>query len=73
MAMTTISTATKDDGIIVVALHPGGVKVEKLKEFDLPGFIEPEESISGMIRVIAELTPTQSGAFLDYTGKTLPW
>jgi NAD(P)-dependent dehydrogenase (short-subunit alcohol dehydrogenase family) len=73
MVTTTIATATKDDGIIVVALHPGGVKVEKLKEFDLPGFIEPEESIAGMIRVIANLTPAQSGAFLDYTGKTLPW
>jgi NAD(P)-dependent dehydrogenase (short-subunit alcohol dehydrogenase family) len=73
MAMTTISTATKDDGIITVSLHPGGVKVEKLKAFDLPGFIEPGESISSMIRVIAELMPTQSGAFLDYTGKTLPW
>jgi hypothetical protein len=56
-----------------VSLHPGGVKVEKLKAFDLPGFIEPEESISSMIRVIAELMPAQSGAFLDYTGKTLPW
>ena len=73
MATTTIATATKDDGIIVVVLHPGGVKVEKLKEFDLPDFIEPEESISGMMRVIAELTPAQSGAFLDYKGKILPW
>ena len=73
MAMTTISTATKDDGIIAVSLHPGGVKVEKLEGFDLPGFIEPEESISSMIRVIAELTPAQSGTFLDYTGKTLAW
>jgi len=73
MAMTSIATATKDDGIIVVALHPGGVKVEKLKDYDLPGFIEPEESISSMVRVIAELTPAQSGVFLDYTGRTLPW
>ena len=73
MAMTTIATATKDDGIIVVALHPGGVNVEKLKEYDFPHFIEPEESISSMVRVIAELTPAQSGAFLNYTGETLPW
>jgi NAD(P)-dependent dehydrogenase (short-subunit alcohol dehydrogenase family) len=73
MAMTTIATATRDDGIIVVALHPGGVKVEKLKEYDLPDFIEPEDSISSMVRVIAELTPAQSGAFLNYTGETLPW
>jgi NAD(P)-dependent dehydrogenase (short-subunit alcohol dehydrogenase family) len=73
MAMTAIATATRDDSIIVVALHPGGVKVEKLKEYDLPDFIEPEDSISSMVRVIAELTPAQSGAFLNYTGETLPW
>ncbi len=73
MAMTTVATATKEDGIIVVSLHPGGVQVEKLRDFDLPDFIEPEESISNMIRVIENLSPEDTGIFLNYKGETLPW
>ena len=69
MAMTTIAAATRDSGIIAVSIHPGGVKVEKLEKFDLPGFIEPEVSISSMIRVIDGLKPRQSGAFLKLHGR----
>jgi NAD(P)-dependent dehydrogenase (short-subunit alcohol dehydrogenase family) len=73
MAMTTVATATRESGIIVVSIHPGGVKVEKLEKFDLPDFIEPEVSISNMIRVIDALKPEQSGTLLNYTGEPLPW
>lgn len=73
MAMTAVATATRDSGVIVVSIHPGGVRVEKLEKFDLPDFIEPEISISSMIRVIDGLKPAQSGAFLSYTGAPLPW
>lgn len=73
MAMTAVATATNDSGVIVVSIHPGGVRVEKLEKFDLPDFIEPEVSISSMIRVIDGLKPVQSGAFLNYTGAPLPW
>jgi NAD(P)-dependent dehydrogenase (short-subunit alcohol dehydrogenase family) len=73
MAMTSVAAATRDAGIIVVSIHPGGVKVEKLARFDLPDFIEPKVSIASMIRVIDGLKPEQSGAFLNYTGERLPW
>ncbi len=73
MAVTCIATATGDADIIAVAIHPGGVKVEKLAAFDLPGFIEPAESIASMIRVIDSLEPADSGTFLNYTGEPLPW
>ena len=35
--------------------------------------LEPEESIAGMRGVIDALTPEQSGGFLGYDGKTIPW
>lgn len=73
MAVTGIADATRADGIIAVSLNPGGVKVEKLAGYDLPGFIEPAESIAGMIAVIEALDPEDSGAFLDYRGEVMPW
>ena len=73
MAVTGIADATRADGIIAVSLNPGGVKVEKLAGYDLPGFIEPAESIAGMIAVIEALEPKDSGSFLDYRGEVMPW
>ncbi|MBK6598838.1 MAG: SDR family oxidoreductase [Proteobacteria bacterium] len=73
MAMTSMAVATQARGITVVSIHPGGVKVEKLQDFDVPGFMQPEESVSSMIRVIGELQPSQTGSFLNFDGKVLPW
>lgn len=73
MAMVTVARATAEDGIIVASLHPGGVKVEKLANFNVPGFMPPPESVGGMIDVIASLTLDQSGSFLDWKGRVQPW
>ncbi len=73
MAMITVARATAADGVIVASLHPGGVKVEKLEEFNVPGFMSPSESVDGMITVIDELIPEQSGAFLDWKGRVQSW
>lgn len=73
MAMVTVARATAEDGIIVASLHPGGVKVEKLANFNVPGFMPPAESVGGMVDVIASLTPDQSGLFLDWKGRIQPW
>ena len=35
--------------------------------------ISPEESVENMRALIADLSPEQSGIFLNYDGKTLPW
>ena len=73
MVMALIATSTKDDGIIVACLSPGTVQVEKLKDYDFPGMIQPEESISNMIRVIEGLTLEDTGSFFQHTGEPLPW
>jgi NAD(P)-dependent dehydrogenase (short-subunit alcohol dehydrogenase family) len=57
-------------GILVGLLHPGWVQT------DMGGpnaWITPEQSVSGMRRVIANLTQTQSGRFLTYDGQEVPW
>ena len=54
----------------LVLLHPGWVQT------DMGGaaaLISPAESVAGMRRVIAGVTPAQSGAFLDYRGEPIPW
>lgn len=68
--MHGLAVAWKADGIIVSLIHPGWVKT------DMGGknaTLEPHESIAGMRKVIANLSAADSGKFLDYTGKELPW
>ncbi|KAG7260870.1 hypothetical protein CRUP_000749 [Coryphaenoides rupestris] len=60
----------RQDDILFAALHPGWVKT------DMGGKgaqIEASVSVSGLLRVMESLTEKQNGAFLDYTGATLPW
>ena len=56
--------------VTVAMLHPGWVRT------DMGGphaMIDATESVAGMRRVIAALTPERSGAFLDYQEETVPW
>ena len=57
-------------GVIVAVVSPGWVRT------DMGGPSAPlpvAESIAGLRRTIDRLKPADSGAFLDWQGKTLPW
>lgn len=57
-------------GITIGLLHPGWVKT------DMGGpdaWITPEQSVSGMRRVIERLTRADSGKFYAYDGQPVPW
>lgn len=58
------------NAIKTVALHPGWVRTDMGGP---NGLIEVEESVSGLIQVIDQLDFVNSGRFLDYQGKTIPW
>jgi NAD(P)-dependent dehydrogenase (short-subunit alcohol dehydrogenase family) len=73
MFMANVATELKADGIAVALLSPGEVRVEKVAGFDNPRFIEPDESISGMIDVIDSLSVETSGAFIRYNGEPQPF
>ncbi|XP_030646835.1 uncharacterized protein LOC115827020 [Chanos chanos] len=60
----------KPEEILFTALHPGWVKTELGGEGAMIGV---RESIEGMLHVMSGLTEKQNGAYMDYTGKTLPW
>ncbi len=57
-------------GVTAVVIHPGWVRT------DMGGAgatIAPAESVAGMRRVFAGLTPDDGGRFFDYDGSSLPW
>ena len=66
----SLSVDLKENGITVVSLHPGWVKT------DMGGPNAPvsiDESVNGMIRVIDQTDIRDTGKFLNYDGKEIPW
>jgi NAD(P)-dependent dehydrogenase (short-subunit alcohol dehydrogenase family) len=56
--------------IVAAVLHPGWVRT------DMGGKgapLSPEESVSGLRRVIAGLGKAESGGFFGYDGEAIPW
>lgn len=62
--------ALSGDGVIVVSMHPGWVRT------DMGGSnarLSTDESVAGMLDVLENLSADDSGAFLTYEGRELPW
>jgi NAD(P)-dependent dehydrogenase (short-subunit alcohol dehydrogenase family) len=72
-ATVTLAAVLKPDGIIVVPMHPGSVRVEKQASANVPGMIDTPDSARAMIRTIDSLTLKDSAKFTNYDGKRLPW
>lgn len=67
--MATVKLAD-DTGLIVLALHPGWVKT------DMGGAdaeISAQDSVAGMVRLLAAVGPADSGSFRAYDGTPLAW
>lgn len=70
MFMRTLAAELKDDGFICIAMSPGWVKT------DMGGpdaKLTPEQSISGMKKVIDGLKADDSGKFWNHEGQIVPW
>jgi NAD(P)-dependent dehydrogenase (short-subunit alcohol dehydrogenase family) len=70
LCMSGLAREYADRGIIVVMLAPGWVRT------DMGGpnaLSSPEDSIGGLRKVIAGLTPKDSGRFLKTDGTDYPW
>ena len=66
----SLSIDFKDENFIAVALHPGWVQT------DMGGpnaLIDTKTSVKGLIEVIDNLTPKNSGKFYNYDGSPIPW
>lgn len=73
MLMKNLALDLKKDGIVVILFMPGGVRSEKLKDIKFPGLMEVSESVGSMVKVIDNLKMSDSGKFIDYTGKPQPF
>jgi len=71
MMTKILSAELREAGIVVVSFHPGWVQTRMTRNEDAP--MTPKESIGGMLRVIEALQPEDSGKFLDWEGKEVPW
>jgi NAD(P)-dependent dehydrogenase (short-subunit alcohol dehydrogenase family) len=70
MATVLLSHGMAATGVSVIALHPGWVKT------DMGGAGAPlvaKDAVSGLLDVIDTLKPEDSGKFMDYLGRTMPW
>ena len=89
MAMRGTAMRVKKQGIAVAIFMPGAVDTRMLREavgltqeeaetatdYDYKRFqpLTTEESISQMISTLDALSMNQSGDFLNYDGRTIPW
>lgn len=69
-AVRSLSIDLASDDIAVQLLHPGWVRTGMGGE-NAP--VDILTSVAGMIERIDELSLAESGRFVDYTGKALPW
>ncbi len=70
IVMKSLALDLKSFGITAVLLHPGWVKTDM---GGAGGLITAEQSVTGMRKVIDQLTPEDSGCFYTFDGQVVPW
>ncbi len=69
-AWRSLAIEMRGEGIAVAVAHPGWVRT------DMGGTaatIDPQTSVTGLRKVIADLTLERSGRFWNWDGRELPW
>jgi NAD(P)-dependent dehydrogenase (short-subunit alcohol dehydrogenase family) len=69
-AWKSLSIDVAGRGVVAAVLHPGWVQT-RMGGAAAP--LRPPESVAGLRRVIATLTPAQSGGFFNHDGTPIPW
>lgn len=70
MASVLLAHALAEQGVRVLALHPGWVHTDMGGE---RAPVSPAESVRGLLDVIDQADTSRSAHFLDYQGQPLPW
>ncbi|XP_068059087.1 C-signal-like [Anomalospiza imberbis] len=67
------SLAYKEHGILCVALHPGWVQTDMGGGGSYKPPLTVDDSVQGMLKVLSSISEKETGAFLDWEGKVVPW
>lgn len=70
-AMSLLAHELRDRGVIVALFCPGYVQTRM--NVDGGADVRPEQSVSGLRRLIAELTLEDTGTFTRYNGERVAW
>lgn len=70
MYMHGLAVDLRNDGIISVVINPGWVNTAMGGS---AASLTPEQSVSGMVKLIDKLTLKQTGGFFDWQGQEEPW
>jgi NAD(P)-dependent dehydrogenase (short-subunit alcohol dehydrogenase family) len=65
-----LSIAFKNDGLILVAVHPGWVRTDMGGQ---SATLAPEQSILAMRKLVGGLNRGDSGRYFNYDGAEIPW
>ncbi|XP_059680955.1 C-signal [Gavia stellata] len=67
------SLGYREHGILCVALHPGWVQTDMGSSGSQKPPVTVDESVRGMLEVFSSLSEKETGTFLDWEGKVVPW
>ena len=67
--MFTLAGDAKKDGITVVLLGPGIVDTGRIRSGTIPGLVDIEKSVGGLIQVIERITLDDTGKYFRHTGE----
>ncbi|XP_071613321.1 C-signal-like isoform X2 [Heliangelus exortis] len=62
-----------EHGVLCVALHPGWVQTDMGGEAGHMPPLTVDDSVRGMLKVLSSLSEKDTGTFLDWEGKVVPW
>ncbi|KAM6353410.1 C-signal-like [Alca torda] len=67
------SLGYQEHGVLCVALHPGWVQTDMGSPVRHMPPLTVEASVRGMLKVLSSLSEKDTGTFLDWEGKVVPW
>lgn len=59
--------------LICIVLHPGTVATTFTRNYPKQETIPPKQAARNLVDVIEQLSPEDTGHFIDYVGKEIPW
>uniref|UniRef100_A0A663DZD0 C-factor n=1 Tax=Aquila chrysaetos chrysaetos TaxID=223781 RepID=A0A663DZD0_AQUCH len=67
------SLGYREHGILCAALHPGWVQTDMGGSIGQTPAVTVDASVRGMLNVLSSLAEKDTGTFLDWQGKVVPW